>query len=182
MSCFLPVFCFLKCPVLFPLFEGHRTVLSVCVCQPGSVNLMVATIHLPSFLPSFLPSSLPSLGECYHSVSLPGTLLQSCRWDSRYELCAAQSDTLSTVEGKWERKGDIATRIKLSWYFQEAKTLFETKAHFYWIEDGIFLWRETTDPISPPPPQSVFSCPGKLIWNSDCLILGLTFGFFPPLL
>lgn len=79
----------------------------------------------------FLPSFLPSLRECYHSISLPGTLAQSCRWDSRYELRAAQSDTLRTVEGKWERKGDLATRIKLSWYFQEAKTLFETKARFH---------------------------------------------------
>lgn len=125
---FVSVFCFLKCPFFSLFLKATVKCYVVCVqCQPGSANVMVATIHLPSFLPSFLPS----LGECYHSISLPGTLAQSCRWDSHCELCAAQSDTLSSVEGKWGRKGDLATRIKLSWYFQEAKIVFETKACFH---------------------------------------------------
>lgn len=86
----------------------------------------------------FLPSFLPSLRECYHSISLPGTLAQSCRWDSRYELCAAQSDTLSTVEGKWERKGDLATRIKLSWYFQKQKPYLKQRLVFIKLKTAFF--------------------------------------------
>lgn len=127
----------------------------------------------------FLPSFLPSLRECYHSIFLPGTLSQICRWGSRYELCAAQSDTLCTVEGKWERNGDLATRIKLSWYFQEAKTLFETNACFHEIEDRILLWRET-NPVSPPH-LSLFSLvQGDWFEIATAWSWGLTFLFFPP--
>lgn len=122
---FLSVYCFLKC--LFLLLKATEKCHVICVRVSAWQCKFDGGYNTSPFLPSFLPS----LRECYHSISLPVTFSQSCRWDSRYELSAAQSDTLSAVEGKWERKGDLATRIKLSWYFQDMKTLFEAKAHFY---------------------------------------------------
>lgn len=176
---FVSISCFLKCSFLFPFFFWRplkSVMLSVCMCQPGSVNLMVATIHLPSFLPSFLPS----LRECYHSISLPGTLAELQMGFLLWTVHCSVRDA-QYCRRKMGKKGWLSNTGKAFLVFPRTENLIWNKglSSLNWGWD--FSMRRSKSHFSPPP-QSVSSCSGGLIWNSDCLILRLKFlvPFFSP--